>query len=154
MDISVSLPLDSDGFLRRGCPHCNREFKWHHGPANEEAEHAAPPTSYFCPLCGLPAATDHWNTEAQVQHIEGVAMPSLLRHSEELMRDAFKGLSSKNLRVTTSGHVDTPDEPAPLAEPDDMTIVAAPCHSYEPVKVPEEAAGPFHCLLCGQAFAV
>lgn len=154
MDISINLPLDSDGFLRRGCPHCNQEFKWHHGPANEEAEHMAPPGSYFCPLCGLPAEPDHWNTEAQVQYIEGVAMPAVLRQSEELMRDAFKGLGSKHFRVKTSGHIDTPDEPVALIEPDDMTIVASPCHAYEPVKVPDDAVAPLHCLVCGQPFAV
>lgn len=50
MDFQVSLPLDSDGFLRRECPHCMQEFKWHHGPANEEAETANEPAAYTCPL--------------------------------------------------------------------------------------------------------
>ena len=26
--VPVSLPLDSDGFLRRECPTCEREYKW------------------------------------------------------------------------------------------------------------------------------
>jgi hypothetical protein len=33
-------------------------------------------------------------------------------------------------------------------------IVASPCHAYEPVKVPEAATGPLHCLVRGQPFAV
>ena len=57
MDFQVSLPLDSDGFLRRECPHCVQEFKWHHGPANEEAEAADEPAAYTCPLCGQGGGT-------------------------------------------------------------------------------------------------
>ena len=26
--LEMSMPLDSDGFLRRECPTCEREFKW------------------------------------------------------------------------------------------------------------------------------
>jgi hypothetical protein len=35
-----------------------------------------------------------------------------------------------------------------------MMIVISPCHSYEPVKVPEATEGPLHCLICGTPFAV
>jgi hypothetical protein len=35
-----------------------------------------------------------------------------------------------------------------------MVIVASPCHSYEPVKLPEDHTGPLYCLVCGSAFAV
>ena len=28
--LSVPFPLDSEGFLRRECPSCRREFKWLH----------------------------------------------------------------------------------------------------------------------------
>lgn len=49
---------------------------------------------------------------------------------------------------------DIPDVPGTLVEPNDMQIIAPPCHPYEPVKVPDSLAGPFHCLICGQKFAV
>lgn len=41
----------------------------------------------------------------------------------------------------------------PLHEPDDMVIVEPPCHPEEPVKVPDDAQAPFHCLDCGTPFA-
>lgn len=154
MDISIRLPLDGDGFLRRQCPHCNAVFKWHHGPANAEAEAAPSPASYFCPLCGEPAEVDRWYTEDQVAYIEGVAMPAVMREADTLLRDAFSGLSSTHIKVTTSGNLDVPGEPDALVEAeDDMVIVASPCHGYEPVKVPSDA-GPLHCLICGKSFAV
>lgn len=81
-------------------------------------------------------------------------MPAVIRHADDLIADAFKGMNSKYLKVKVTGHLDTPDEPVALVEPDDMVIVVSPCHAYEPVKVPEAATGPLHCLVCGQPFAV
>lgn len=154
MEIGISLPLDNDGFLRRQCPHCNAQFKRHHGPANEEAEEAGSPAAYHCPRCGEPAEPDRWFTDEQVEYIEGVAAPAMIRDANDLIRDAFKGVNSKYLKVKMTGHPDTPDEPVALVEPDDMTIVVSPCHSYEPVKVPEDAERPLHCLICGTPFEV
>jgi hypothetical protein len=48
---------------------------------------------------------------------------------------------------------DEPATPAALREPNDMIILAPPCHSWEPVKVPEEATGRVYCLVCGEPFA-
>jgi hypothetical protein len=154
MNIEVSLPLDHDGFLRRQCPHCNMQFKWHHGPANEAAESAPSPTSYSCPHCGRPAESDQWFTDEQVEYINGVAMPAITRQADDILRDAFGGIKSKYIKFEMKGHLDAPAQPGALVEPDDMMIIASPCHSYEPVKVPEDATGTFHCLVCGTPFTV
>ena len=154
MDITVSLPLDHDGFLPRECPHCVQQFKWHNGPANEEAERHSDGPTYYCPFCGQPAGPDSWFTREQAEYLEGVAAPALTRLVDEELSRAFKGLGSKNIKIKKTGHLDLPDEPMPMVEADDMTIIVSPCHPYEPVKVPETATGPYHCLVCGQAFAV
>lgn len=37
--ISVSIPLDDDGFLRRECPTCEQEFKWfNHDEGDQNAQ--------------------------------------------------------------------------------------------------------------------
>lgn len=154
IQISVSLPLDSDGFLRRECPHCMGQFKWHNGPANEEAEGHAPPPAYYCPRCGQPAGPDSWFTPAQMEYIEGAAAPTIASIIDDELGGLFKGMSSKHVKVTQTGHLDVPEPPDPLSEPDDMMIVASPCHGYEPVKVSENHTGPLYCLICGSAFAV
>ncbi len=34
----MTIPLDSDGFLRRECPTCEREFKWQPSEAEDEED--------------------------------------------------------------------------------------------------------------------
>jgi hypothetical protein len=150
MDLSIALPLDSDGFLRRECPHCEQQFKWHHGPANEEAESHADPSIYHCPLCGEPAGSDSWWTQEQIEYTQGVAMPTALRFVQDELAAGFR----RNKNITFKPGSDIPAVPASLTEPDDMKIVTSPCHPYEPVKVPDDSFDSFHCLLCGMAFAV
>lgn len=154
MDIEVRLPLDSDGFLRRECPHCFQEFKWHHGSANEEAEAAEDPPAYHCPLCGQPAGHDSWFTQLQLDYLDGTAAPAVAQVMEHELEQMFKVASSKHVRFERTGHLDAPEPPDPLIEPDDMVIVASPCHGYEPVKVLADHTGPLYCLVCGAAFAV
>jgi hypothetical protein len=65
--LGMTISLDSDGFLRRECPTCERDFKWR--PSEGEAEEAvesANDAGYFCPYCGVQAPVDAWLTSAQV----------------------------------------------------------------------------------------
>lgn len=154
MKIEMKISLDHDGFLRRECPHCVRQFKWHHGPANEEAEQAPAPTAYHCPLCGRPAAVDAWLTREQVEYGKNLLATVATREIKQQLGDSIKTVNSKYLKIEVKFDADELPALAPLTEPDDMVIVTSPCHSYEPVKVPEDETGPFHCLVCGEAFAV
>lgn len=153
IEIPMTLPLDTDGFLRRECPNCERQFKWHHGPANEEAEQHDEPPAYHCPLCGEPAGHDAWWTQEQLGYAEGLALPATMQAISDELGKAFKKAESDFIRVTP-GRVEAPDAPMPLTEPDDMAIVTSPCHAYEPVKVPNDHTVPLHCLVCGRPFAV
>ncbi len=152
--MEVSFPLDGAGFLRRECPHCEREFKWHNGPANEQAEQQTPSDVHWCPLCGEPAGSDQWWTQTQL----GLIHNATERYIGQEVGDMFKGLeqSTQNNDVVQfkAGHIDVPDPSDPLVEPDDMLIVSSPCHAWEPIKIPEDHTGSVHCLVCGAAFAV
>ena len=152
--MEISLPLDSDGFLRRECPHCEREFKWHDGPASEEAEQHPPLDTFYCPLCGDPAGPDSWWTKIQLRLIEN-ATERLMGQELGDMFDALERSTRRNRFVTFKvDKTRVPDPPDPLVEPQDMIIVTSPCHSWEPMKIPEEHMGAIHCLVCGAAFAL
>jgi hypothetical protein len=145
--VPVSLPLDSDGFIRRECPNCEREFKWF---SHEEGDNNAEVVDqYFCPLCGAGAATDSWWTPAQLEYMNGVNGPAMDQYVQDSIDKMFKGMKVKPNRSFSLG-IETPDA---LTEPDDMMIAEPPCHPNEPMKIPDGTA-KVHCLICGDAFAV
>ena len=147
---SIQLPLDDDGFLRRECPHCSQQFKWHHGPTAERPPGEVDPPVYFCPRCGNPAASDQWFTQEQIAYMQNALAGPALREATDAIEKAFRG--AKGITFKRSSF-DEPEPPATLQEVNDMLLVAPPCHQWEPIKVPEEAAGEIHCLICGTAFA-
>jgi hypothetical protein len=142
---SVSMPLDSDGFLRRECPHCSREFKWHHGESDEES--AVEPAGYHCPYCNG-QSVDGWWTVAQLAAIEDETR----YYAESQIHEMFKGMerqSNEFVKIKAGAAPGRPNRP-PLTEPDDMRQVDFACHPNEPVKVLENWSEPVHCLVCGQ----
>jgi len=64
----VEFPLDVDGFLRRECPSCREQFKWHHGPTETRPADAVDPARYSCPSCGRQVNHDEWLTADQLQY--------------------------------------------------------------------------------------
>ncbi len=143
---SMAVPLDSDGFLRRECPTCEREFKWLPAPEGEEAELVLD-GGYYCPYCAIQAGPDHWFTQVQIEQATAVITEEFVE--PELRR--FKRNTERHSGSLVDINVDisTPEPPPPLTESDDMRKVEFGCHTKEPVKVMEEWDGPVHCLLCG-----
>ena len=147
-EFTLSLPLDEDGFFRRACPTCIREFKWFH---SEDDDSEDSPATYFCPYCGVAAEQGEWQTEEQMRYIEEEAVATVLGPALEELEGAFgsSGHSSSGL-FQISLSVDMPErrQAAPVFEPNDMRRVDFTCHPEEPVKVDEAWTGPVHCLCC------
>jgi hypothetical protein len=134
VSFEMTIPLDSDGFLRRECPTCEREFKWRPSAAEvEEPVEPAYEADYFCPYCGVQAPADAWLTQAQLALAQNIA------HREVIAP-----------MVRELGAYETPDKLDPLIEADDMTLVSFPCHPSEPLKVLDDWRKPVRCLICGQ----
>jgi hypothetical protein len=148
MQVPVEYPLDSYHFLRRECPHCEQEFKWHHGPTDSRPDDAVDPPRYSCPLCGQQADHDQWFTQEQVQYQHEVVN----FYAPDAINAELKKAFGKNYKP---GKNNAP-APTPLVEPDDMLMVEPPCHPWEPVKVPQDRAdsGPLYCILCGETYSV
>ena len=156
-EIPMSLPLDEDGFLRRECPNCERQFKWWPTPPTDETSAEEPQKvveAYFCPYCCEPASPDAWWTKEQVEYAQQVAMAEVL--GPQLRR--FKsGMESRNRRSRgIRFDVSLPSLPQPesLMKPDDMVRIDVPCHPEEPLKVDEEWEQEVSCLVCGIRYPV
>lgn len=136
--VGISLPLDSDGFLRRECPTCEREFKWLHSEAegSEEMAEEAQPGGYFCPYCAVQGPDDSWWTKSQIGFMETVGARELVGPLVERLGQGARRLGdSSGGLIQARVEADLPDEPEQLTEEDDMSRVDFSCHSSEPVKV-------------------
>ena len=102
----MSVPLDSDGFIRRECPTCERELKWRPTPEGEEGA-PTPEGGYFCPYCAVQARPDSWWTKAQLEAAEAKI------HNEVVKPMLDFG---KSLERASSSHVRFTSKPAERAE--------------------------------------
>jgi hypothetical protein len=133
---TAELSLDDDGFLRRECPHCEREFKWLHSESGEPMQDGG----YFCPYCAA-RSDDGWWTRPQFAHIEALALQGAGDYVEGMLDSAMRTVKREPPR---------PVPPVP-DEPNDMRRIDFQCHTAEPMKVLEDWDGPLHCLICGTA---
>jgi hypothetical protein len=139
----LSLPLDSDGFLRRECPNCERQFKWLHTP------NAAPVDGYFCPYCHEPAPAGSWWTKPQLNYAKQLAASEVLGPGLRKFQQQLESLNQPGSLVRFEASGTLPEKPKPLTEPDDMVRCDVPCHREEPFKVDEAWDGEVACLICG-----
>jgi uncharacterized Zn-finger protein len=149
VSLSLVLPLDKDGFLRRECPHCGRQFKQWQGKHSEAEK---PSEAHYCPYCSALADADAWYTAQQLEYIQQVIAevigPSLYRLREQLER------ASQHDQFRTEMTSPMPTEPEPLVESDDMVQLTFPCHTEKPIKVNELWNQEVACILCGTHYPI
>lgn len=149
--LGMSVPLDSDGFVRRECPTCEREFKWFANTDNEAESAEAPSGGYFCPYCAIQAPPDAWFTQAQIELGENVVSREVVGPMlDGFTRDLNQIGRGSDGTLKVSASYDAPDEMDALTETDDMRRIDFVCHPSEPVKVLDDWDGQVHCLLCGE----
>lgn len=148
--VPYSLPLDSNRFLRRECPTCEREFKWYIADEGEVSEQV-PEGGYFCPYCAIQAPPTTWFTQAQVALQHGLLESEVAGPEIEKLVDHMKdiGRNSGGVLRVEGGNYRRPARPDPLTETDDMRRIDFACHPEEPVKVLDDWSGAVHCLICG-----
>jgi hypothetical protein len=148
--LGMSIPLDADGFLRRECPTCEREFKWMPNADDENDDGPVLDGGYFCPYCCVQAPTTEWLTQAQAALARNIVEKEVVG---PLLKDFGKeidgiGKGSGGL-IGVSVDYDEPDELDPLTETDDMKRVDFECHPLEPVKILDAWNDSVACLICG-----
>jgi hypothetical protein len=152
--LSVSVPLDSDGFLRRECPTCEREFKWLPTPVGEEPS-PAPTAGVFCPYCAVQADAGAWFTKAQIEQATAIMYDEVVAPELAEFKKTVEGMnrSGRLIDIRAEVTVDESDSPPELEERDDMRRVDFSCHPGEPVKVLDGWDSKVHCLMCGAVAA-
>jgi hypothetical protein len=146
----MSIPLDSDGFLRRECPTCEREFKWLPNTSDEGDTDSVRGGGYFCPYCGVQAPPTAWFTKAQITLAESIVEAEIVGPILENFARNIEGIGRRSGGlIATTAEYDEPEKVDPLTDTDDMQRVDFDCHPSEPVKVSDDWRRPVRCLICG-----
>ncbi len=97
--IPVSFPVDADGFIRRECPKCLRQFKAKLTRIDQQ-------TLYTCPYCTVMDRHQTWWTHAQLEYARGVAAKEVMEPALDRIAKSFQrlGRTSGGLLKNKSAH--------------------------------------------------
>lgn len=138
--MELSFPTDSDGFLSRECPSCNRYFKVQVGQGSDL------PISY-CPHCGH-QGRDCWHTPAQIEYAKEVALGALVVPEIEKLRRSLSG--SGLLKASVKHGIPSPPPP-PFESDDPYDVVRFRCCN-ETVKLHRTETN--FCIICGTPYTM
>src|SRR5687767_1509501 len=113
VELSVSFPLDSDGFLRRECPTCEREFKWRYIEDEGESE-PMPDGGNFCPSCAVQAPPDSWFTKPQQVLVESTIHREIVGPALDEFGRSLRDMSRRSdgfLKVELESERPEPSDP-------------------------------------------
>jgi uncharacterized Zn finger protein (UPF0148 family) len=138
---SASLQADDNGMVTLQCDRCKSRFKMDCDYLINELE-----GDVCCPVCGISAEFNTFFPEEVVEAAKEMA----LAHAEELIADMFKGLNSKNFKVTTKT-VQKIDTNRVFKDRDiDMVVAHADCCDKDFALNPIDDTAGFYCPYCGR----
>jgi len=156
MRIPMVLPLN-EGFLRRECPHCERQFKVRVQQPDdvlEEHELTELELTNFCPLCHEPAPANTWWTKEQIEYQNQVTTAAVSDELHGMLTRTFAGLNQPRGPFRVEIERNEVEEPKSLDEPHDMIRVDPPCHQETPLKIPVTWGRDVACFECGIRYPV
>ncbi len=173
IETSLPFPLDDEGFFRRECPYCCKEFKVllkkdelsnlaQRGidsfmlELKEEAkdldERDYSEDEFICPYCGQHAPNNSWWTQEQLAYINIIAKNIMARIVNENLIRPLKRTFGKPTTSMVSMHFKGKEveqqEPWISPEVNDMEIFDLPCCQRK-VKVEDSWNSEVHCFFCG-----
>jgi hypothetical protein len=159
----LALPQDSEGFVRRECPHCRRQFKTRPFPQDGVAlqRHLArrmPHSNWHesaglcqptcCLYCGRLAPPEEWFTLEQRQQLERIVTALLSEVRHEQLSFVMRTLS-RNPRPTFVTMGTARFLPPMAPEPDDLDAVPMLCCGEEAKAESGWSPIASYCPRCG-----
>lgn len=146
--MEIALPLDDEGYLRRKCYDCRRQYKVVDTPGEDAPDDFEVPDAYRCPYCGQAAPHDDRLTRPQIDYIQLVARGEVPDDVDDVDLESL--LAEHDL--TTAPSEEFEELPPSIQERDDMVGATAPCHPFLGFQVIGLWQLKLHCMLCGEKF--
>jgi len=170
---SISFPLDEDGFFRRECPLCHKEFKVllkkeeltdlaqegmdsfmleEDKKETNLTDSGSSGTEFFCPYCGQQSPSDSWWTQEQLNYIAIVARNIIAKLLNESLIRPLKRTSQRGSTGMFSLRFESKEikQQNPWISPEinDMEIFDLPCCQRK-IKIEENWRDTVYCFFCG-----
>lgn len=101
MDLSISIPLDEDGFIEMECDYCKNRFMLHQTVYSDDAN-----LHFFCPICGLPNAINTFYCEEVLEAAQQMALNYL---SDEIQKQLSPSIRQFNRNGLLKMSLKVPD---------------------------------------------
>ncbi len=136
-----TLQSDENGLVTLQCDRCKSRFKIDCTYLNEELN-----KDICCPVCGISEELNTFWPEEVVEEAEKIARAE----AEQLIKNAFKGLNSKYIKVKTNP-IQRIDTNITFKNRDyDMQLIHLNCCKKEIGLMPADIASGFYCPYCGR----
>jgi len=170
--VNLPFPLDEDGFLKRKCPLCYREFKVFLEEEEltdlaqkgidsfilekEEEETnldkgESSRAEFVCPYCGQQTPSDSWWTQKQLAYLRIIAKNIMAKvvneNSIHPLKRTFQKSSPGIVSIRFEGRGLEQEEPWVFPEIN-LGIFDLPCCQRK-IKIEENWQGKVHCFFCG-----
>lgn len=143
---TIGIPLDEDGYLEMECDFCKNRFMLHNEVyGNEENLH------FFCPICGLPNATNTFFCPEVLEKAQQMAANYAMEQITTMLDKSFKGINkSKFVKVKTKKA--KPELEKELYEPTQVYEITKMdcCNLCVKIQNFDKEIG-FYCPVCGGA---
>lgn len=163
MEMKVSIPLDDDGYLRKECPLCLKQFKvlLTEEEKNDFVNNAIKlymvqdekieseenmDLEHTCPYCGQKAPSDGWWTQEQAEFFRTIAENMAADLVNETLVKALKGMSNDLFKVDANEMEKKKVWMHP--EINDMTVFNLDCCERK-IKIEDGWNGTVYCFFCG-----
>lgn len=173
-EIKVAFPRDEEGYFRRECPYCIKQFKvlvdeheiqeieqmglssflLNKQEAEKEDDESTVP-EYHCPYCGQVAPEGSWWTQEQLAYLRIFAENMVARIMNESLVRPLQRSSSKSGCASVEIKVHQLEETEPWISPEDndMDGFDLPCCGKK-VKIDSAEITKVTCVYCGFAHPV
>lgn len=174
VQLNVSMPLDDEGYFRRECPLCMKEFKVlltkeelsdfeqksmdsfmlekDASNENEEGLKDESNSEHHCPYCGQAAAKKSWWTKEQLDYVKVYAENIIAKIVNESLIQPLKKLGSQSASGFVTVKVESKElpqkEPWISPENNDMQVFDLPCCQRK-IKIDDTVKQIVYCFFCG-----
>lgn len=144
IEIKMSIPLDSDGFVEMQCDYCENRFMLHESVYSAEAN-----LHFFCPICGLPNSVSTFFCpevlEAAQRKVINYAYDKLQRELGSVVKEINK---SGFITVNIKGKTKEPEKELFLTA-NEYVLVHQKCCNIDIKATEFDKNIGLYCPICG-----